>query len=420
MAQAVLLAAVLGEGCADDDSSATDTMPADATSADDGGATDSASGTVGTGATTGEATTAAADDTADDTASEDTSMIPDPRLAITADWLAGTLSLLDLAALADGATTRDEMLVDTIDLSAYAPGPLQVEITPDGATAVVTISPGFFDGLVGNLIGVGDIELTGQLLLVDIATRSVTAELSPAHVPMGIAITPDGSTAFTANYGAGPDAGTTMTVVDLGAGTVTEDIEVGGRPEQVSLSVDGALGIVNLASDGTIRTFATDDPAGSLSPPLAVSDDPSDVDFIEGTDYAIVANSLGPPNYTIVDVSDPTAPTVIENGAEPGGVPYGATAIPGTSDALVTTRDLSEVSLLRVAAGRMPSSVTWQVTLPDTVAFPLGVAVEPTLGIAVSGAPGADVLVVVGLDGEGLRTIDWLDEIGPTYVALQP
>ena len=176
-------------------------------------------GTGAVDATTGTDTdpTGPAADTSDDgsEAGSDTESTPDPRLAITADWQAGSLSLIDLEALAAGATAYDDVMVDTVDLSAYPPGPLEVEITPDGATAVVTTSPGCFDGLVGNLIGVGDVELDGALLLVDIASRSVTAELQPADVPMGIAISPDGATAYTANYGTSETAGTTMTVVNL-------------------------------------------------------------------------------------------------------------------------------------------------------------------------------------------------------------
>ncbi|MEM6993957.1 MAG: hypothetical protein AAF721_25825 [Myxococcota bacterium] len=401
-------------GCADDDSSATSTASSDATGADDGGGGSSSGATTTPGGTTGGS--GSSGPSADSTSTGPTE---DPRLAVTADWQAGTLSLLDIAMLAEGATSRDEILVDTIDVSEFAPGPLQVELTSDGATAVVTVSPGFFGGVVGNLIGAGDVAQEGRLLIVDIASRSVTAALMPAHVPMGIAIDSSGGTAYTANYGTDDEVGTTMSVIDVGAGAVAQDIEVGGRPEQVSLSSDGSLGIINLAADGTVRIFETADPEGTLSTPLMVSDDPSDVDFIEGTSYAIVANSVDEPSYAIIDVSDPAAPVLVEDAPPPGGVPYGATPIPGTADALVTTTTFTEVILLRVAAGRTPSSVVWQVTQARTVGFPLGVAVDPALSIALAGVPGDDLLLVVDLDGEGLRTIDWLDDNGPTYVAIE-
>lgn len=363
--------------------------------------------------------TGAAADTSD--GGSDTESGPDPRLAITADWQAGSLSLIDLEALAAGAAAYDDVLVDTVDLSAYPPGPLEVEITPDGATAVVTTSPGFFDGLAGNLIGVGDVELDGALLLVDIASRSVTAELQPADVPMGIAISPDGATAYTANYGTSETAGTTMTVIDLAGASIVEDIEVGTRPEQVSLNADGSLGIINLASDGTIRVFETSDPAGTLSTPLETSDDPSDVDFIDGTDLAIVSNSQTPAIYTVIDISDPAMPTIVEEPPPPGGFLYVATPIGGTQDVIVTATDFATTTILRVSVAQMPTEVVWRVDRAMTSAFPLGAAVAEDLGVVLTVAPGVNRLLVHGLeDGSEVTAIPWLDPISPMYVAIQP
>ena len=376
-----------------------------------------------TGSTTGLPSTGGPNSGSADSgdSGEDTEAAPDPRLAITADWQAGTLTLVDVEALAAGATSYDDVLVDTVDLSAYPPGPLEVEVTPDGATAIVAVSPGFFDGLVGNLIGAGEVELDGALLLVDIASRSVTAELQPADVPMGIAISPDGATAYTANYGTSETAGTTMTVVDLAAGAIVEDIEVGTRPEQVSLSTDGSLGIINLAADGSIRVFETSDPAGTLSTPLETSDDPSDVDFIAGTDFAIVANSQTPAVYTVIDVSDPAMPTIVEEGPPPGGFLYVATPIPDTQDVIVTATDFVATTILRVSVAQMPTEVVWRVDRAATTSFPLGAAVAEDLGIVLTVAPGANLLLVHGLDdGAEVTAVPWLDPISPTYVALQP
>jgi len=391
--------------CSDDDSSATAT--ANSTGAD-------ASSDAGTadGADSGS--------TDQDNTGSDTAAGPDPRLTITADWLGGSLSLLDADALAAGATTRDEVLVDTIDLSAYPPGPLQLELTPDGGTAVVSMSPGFFGGFVGNVLGVGEIPPGGGLVIVDIAQRDVIAELTPAHVPMGLAISPDGATAYTANYGTGDIVGTTMTVVDLATLSIVDDIEVGLRPEQVALSDDGALGIINLAGDHGIRVFSTRDPGGTLSPIVETGDDPSDVAFVEGTDYAVVANSTDPSAYMFVDVADPAAPVLIEEAEPLGGIPYGATPIPGTSDVLLTLSDFNNVRLARVSAAESPSSVVWDELIADTPAFPLGIAVDADGGVALSGAPGINTLLVIGLDGDGVRSIPWGDAHGPTYVVVQP
>jgi len=159
-----------GPGCGDAQT------PEGGTGAGSTGAGSTETGSTGDLATSADASSDSTGSAVDDTGT--TAAEPfEGRLVVTADWLGRSLSLLDYDALVAGATTRDEMLVGTIDLSAWAPGPLELEITPDGRLAVVSISPGFFDGFVGNAIGAGDPESDGTLLVVDLEAREVVAEL---------------------------------------------------------------------------------------------------------------------------------------------------------------------------------------------------------------------------------------------------
>lgn len=398
---------VLVVGCPGDDgagqagSTTTTTTTAGSTGADPSGST-----TVATGA---DATTG--DDTGEPGLPE--------RLGVTADWQARTLSVLDLDAIAAGASTRDDLVARTIDLSAYAPGPLQVELAPDGLTAVVSVSPGFYGGFVGSVIGVTEVEQDGTLLIVDLATEAII-EVATVHVPMGIAIEPSGARAFTANYGLDDPVGTTMSVVDLVAGTVIEEVEVGARPEQVSLSADGSLGMLNVVGLAGVRVFQTADPGGSLSEPLALGSDPSDVAFVPGTSFAVVTNSLDPSNYVVVDVADPAAPAIVATGPSPLGSFYAATSIPGTTDVLLTASDFSTVYLFRVTIGA-DGTPTEAYQVPRTgSSFPLGVAVDVVGQRMLIAEPGTNVLVVrdLGGGGEAEVVVPWQDAIGPTYVAV--
>jgi DNA-binding beta-propeller fold protein YncE len=340
------------------------------------------------------------------------------RVMVTADWRAKTLSICDFDLLAAGAQTRDEILVATVDLSAYEPGPIEVELTPDATLAVVSVSPGFFDGLVGTTLGITDIPLQGTLLVVDIATAAVVAEVPTAHVPMGIAISPDGARAYTANFGIEGAVGSTITIVDLQTLTVVEDVDVGPRPEQISISTDGTLGIVSLdGDDAAVRVFQTADVAGTMSDRLPTAGDPSDVDFIAGTSLAVVANSLAPSNYAVLDVSDPSAPVIAFDSEAPGGIPYGATPIPGTTHFVMTIAN-DAIEYHRIDAASNPPSTVWESVIDGVRSFPLGIAVAADGGLAVSGALGANVLVVIDLDDGTARTIPWLAEPGPTYVAI--
>ncbi len=383
---------------------------------------DSSSGDSSSG--DGGSTETNAGPTSDDSGMDSTGQMLPPlpaHRAVTADWLAGTLSVIDLDALDDGALTREEIVTHTIDLSSYAPGPLQVEIAPDGVTAIVSISPGFYDGVVGNAIGAGAVEQDGTLLRVDLGTEQID-EIATTHVPMGIAISPDGSRAYTANYGLTDTVGSTLSVIDLDADIELEAIEVGERPEQVSLHPDGTLGIVNVVGLGAVRVFQTEDPAGTLSDPLVVGADPSDVDFIAGTPYAIVANSVDPSNYVVLDVSDPSTPTQVSEGPAAPGVFYAATSIPGTTDVMLVASNFLSlyVSRVEIDADGMANEVLQ--TTHELSSFPLGLAVDVPGGQLLMPTPGvsANALVVQRLVPGTPRVIPWQDEIGPTYVAVAP
>jgi hypothetical protein len=122
--------------------------------------------------------------------------------AITADWLNKSLTILDLDKLEAGAKRKD-VVVATIDLSKYSPGPMEVAVTPDGKTALVSISAGFFT-IPGSafLVNASSIPADpGTLLMVDLSARKVVAELDTGKSPMGILITPDGTKAFVTNFG---------------------------------------------------------------------------------------------------------------------------------------------------------------------------------------------------------------------------
>ena len=290
---------------------------------------------------------------------------------------------------------------------------------PGQSRAVVTISPGFCSGFVGNLINAGEVEQDGTLLVVDLETEEVI-EIATMHVPMGIAITPDGTRAFTANYGLDDPQGSTLSVIDLENDTVLDEIEVGLRPEQVSRDPEGSVGLLNVVGTGAIRAFETADPAGTLSPPLEVGSDPSDVAFIPGTDFAVATNSLDPSNYVVLDVSDPSALVPVVEGPAALGSFYAVTSIPGTSDVLLTSTDFISTTLWRETIGvdGMPSG-QWQVNTKGS-SFPLGVAVSVDDALALVPLPGDNLLQVQDLAGETGAVIPWQDEVGPTYVAVAP
>lgn len=341
------------------------------------------------------------------------------RLVVTADWLNRSLTLLDYEKLVDGQSDAAASIVGTIDLSAWAPGPIEVELTPDGKTAVVSVGPAFFDVLPG-LVGDPDIPSGGSLLIVDLESAQVD-EVQTEDVPLGIAISPDGTTAYTANYGTNGARGDSLSVIDIAGRRVLEEIDVGSGPEQVALSADGSLGIVNVVSGGGVRVFQTADVAGTMSDVVETGSDPSDVTFLQGSDRAVVANSFTF-DLTLLDTSDSASPVVLDASALGTGVPYGVTYVPARDEILATAAATGTglpTHLVTFTASEDELVPNSPLALPGEN-FPMTAAVDSEGDFAFVAHIVDHKLSIIELATGETRSIEWLTEPGPSYVAVQP
>jgi len=341
------------------------------------------------------------------------------RLVVTADWLNQSLTLLDYDKLIDGESDARAAILGTIDLSDWGPGPIEVEITPDGKTAVVSVGPAFFDGLPG-LVGDPEIPGGGTLLIVDLES-GVVDEVQTEDVPLGIAISPDGTKAYTANYGTGDARGDSLSVIDIPGRQVIEEVDVGSGPEQVALSPDGSLGIVNIVSGDGVRIFQTSDVAGTMSDVIATGDDPSDVSFLDGNDRAVVANTFSF-NVTLIDTSDPGTPSVIDSVAVGVGIPYGLTYVPMRDEILAPTNSTGPgmpTNLITITRSGDALTSSTPLQLPGEN-FPLTAAADSEGEFAFVAHIVDHKLSIVDLETGETRAIEWLAEPGPAYVAVQP
>ncbi|HWB80056.1 MAG TPA: hypothetical protein VG755_34060, partial [Nannocystaceae bacterium] len=100
------------------------------------------------------------------------------------------------------------------------------------------------------------------------------------------------------------------------------------------------------------------------------------------------------------------------------GFPYGVTAIPGTSELLISIAN-DNTTYLRVDGATSPPSVVWTSSATGVRTFPMGVAVDVDSGLALSGAVGADALLVIPMDGSAIEPVAWTTP-GPAYVAIGP
>ena len=239
-------------------------------------------------------------------------------LAVTADWLHHTLSLVDF----EGLVTRkasgdagDALRIGQVDLSKYAQGPYTVKITPDGKTAVVTLSAGFFATPGAGLLLPGATIPTGpsKVLFIDLESKAIVAELDTGDDATGIAITHDGRLAFVCHASA-----SNVSIIDMNTHQVLQDVDLGGNyAEDISLDDTDTVGVVTYLDPSTsqknVRTFAVADMASTLSAPIPLDNDAACVPFFPGTKVAYVVLAYNgitstASGYALIDASHPNAP----------------------------------------------------------------------------------------------------------------
>lgn len=343
-------------------------------------------------------------------------------IVVTADWLNRSLTVFDLEKLVDEEGTVQEAIVGTVDLAEYPPGPLELEITPDGKTAVVSVGPGFFQsGAPNGLLGGPVVPEGSALLLVDLESLQVVAALSTEDAPMGIAITPDGQYAYTANYGTDAQPGDSVSIIDIPNREIVDEFTVGSRPEQIAVDPEGELGVFNLTAEGGVRVFETGDFEETLTPVVFTGDDPSGVTFLEDSTRLVVANS-GSSDLSVLDSSDLGALVLLDTVSLDGSfsVPYGVTYLSDSEEILVPLGVPS--TLLRYLEEGDSLLPTGSVELGGAP-FPLVAAVdqEERYAFVPHMAEGSDPqLSIVSLSTEEVRGLSWLSGSGPSYVAVWP
>ncbi len=152
-----------------------------------------------------------------------------------------------------------------------------------------------------------------ELVIVDLTTKKITGRVPVGQGPHEVVTTPDGATAFVANYGDGPNPGSSISVVDLN--TLKEVRRVDTKPMLRPHGLAFAGGRLYFTSE-TSRVVASYDPAANA------------IDWVMGTGqtgtHMVHATPDGRTLYT-ANIGGHTV-SIIERGANP--VQANVTTIP--------------------------------------------------------------------------------------------
>jgi YVTN family beta-propeller protein len=136
--------------------------------------------------------------------------------------------------------------------------PSGVAVTPDGRSAYVTN------------------QLSGSVSQYDVdpATGALTPKAAPAVAsglgPVAIAVTPDGRSAYTTNTALGSGTTVSQFSIDPATGALSlkdpAEVTAGNLPEDIAVTPDGRSAYVTNGNDNTVSLFAIDAATGALSP----------------------------------------------------------------------------------------------------------------------------------------------------------
>jgi DNA-binding beta-propeller fold protein YncE len=336
-----------------------------------------------------------------------------PQLAVSADFLNQTLSIFDVSKLAEGKT-RADVLVGSVDLKAYAPGPLSLAVTPDGKTALVSISAGFFGFFIP--VPPGD----GTLLFVDLVERRVTGELFTGKGPMGIAITADGKRAFVGHF-----SEDYIAVVDLASRTF-EKLVTGERfNEEIAIDDTGAVGILTYGPVGNAKTFSVADPFTSSGQTMNITGDAAGTAFFPGTKIAFLLQAPTSLNgniggHDLVDVTDPKSPVASDSiRIMQAPTMYPVAAVPARGSVVFPRTKDNMLALTEMKLAQGVATEVQTVSIGSAKSLAYGVAAAR--GRVLVAVPGEHYMGVVDLATQKAFTVPWeVSMSGPTEVRLIP
>ena len=157
----------------------------------------------------------------------------------------------------------------------------------------------------------------GTVSAIDTATNTVVANITVGVIPVGVAITPDGTQAYVANFGSHFVSDGTVSVIDTATNTVVATIPVGANPFGVAITPDGTRAYVVSEESGTVSVIDTS--TNTVVATITVGVNPVGVAITpDGTRAYVTIYSSG--TVSVIDTATNTVVATIPVGVNPWGV----------------------------------------------------------------------------------------------------
>lgn len=269
--------------------------------------------------------------------------------------------------------TATRGVVDTVTLDDI---PARVAITPDGTFAYVTIVVNedalmksgqiFSSSVVSSPAFLGSYAksqwaepfFSNRIAVIETTENTVVATVTTEEAaPFGIAITPDGATAWVSHLASA------VSVIDTATNTVAATVPVEGELTDLAITPGGAFAyLTNTSADLVV---VIDTATRSVVASVPVDDAPSGIAITPDGEYAYVANVRS----DTVSVISVAANAVVATVPVSGG-PASVAVTPDGEFAYVTNQLNGTVAVIETAG----NTVVGIVTVGDT---PIDVAIQP-------------------------------------------
>lgn len=201
--------------------------------------------------------------------------------------------------------------------------------------------------------------------LVDLASGKIAATLPVGNGLHEVAVSPDGRLALIANYGTGPEPGSTLTLIDVPGAKVVKTIDLGEyrRPHGMAFAGNGRAWVTSEASKALLEV---DVEAGRVLRALPTGQEVSHMVAVtpDGS-RAFVAN-IGSGSITALDLKEGKKIADVRTGAGAEGI----AVTPDGKQVWVTNREADTVTVLDA------SSLKIVKTIP-AAAFPIRAEATP-------------------------------------------
>ena len=306
-------------------------------------------------------------------------------------WESGESSEVSAKPVDSGADYPDTRL----DSISVGNGPRGVAVTPNGSYVYVANWG------------------ADTVSVIQTADNTLLDSISVGHEPWGVAVTPNGSYVYVANWGAD-----TVSVIRTSDNTVVDSISVGVNPYGVAVTPNGSYVYVANRGDDTVSVIRTSD--NTVVDSISVDNYPESVAVTPNGSYVYVAH---PPidTVSVIQTSDNTVVDSISVDNYPGGI----AATPNGSYVYVANGSSNTVSVIRTSDNTVVDSIyVGAASSHDVAVTPNGSYVYVTLynddTVSVIGFSTEPEIAppiptnVAATPGDGQVTISWNTAVDAT------